>query len=129
MEEEIVFWIVVQRQKEWDALNVVPVKMRDENVGDHRFPARPFAQLLAKIAEAGSTVENINMVVNAHFHARRVAAVTQVLQLGSRSRTTHAPELHIHAITLRSPVLPESLVLRAGSPNFRQPNFKEPTSL
>ena len=48
MKDEAVLRAVIKRPEERDALNVVPVKVRDENVRYDRLPLRLMLQLLTE---------------------------------------------------------------------------------
>ena len=96
VEGEAVFRVVVERAEERDALNVVPVKMRNEDVGADRFAPGVALQLLPKRTQSGAAVEDIKVVAEANFDAGGVASITQVVELGSRRGPAYAPELNTH---------------------------------
>ena len=96
MEGETVFRVVVERAEERDALDVVPVKMRDEDVGANRFAFGIALQLLSERAQSGAAVEDVEVVADANFDAGGVASITQVVELGSRRGPAYAPELNTH---------------------------------
>ena len=58
MENETVLRFVVERDKERNPLNMVPVKMRDENMGAHGAAVELLTQLLAQRAKSGTAIEN-----------------------------------------------------------------------
>jgi hypothetical protein len=62
VERETVFRVVVERAEERDALDMVPVKMRDEDVGADRFAIRVALQLLSERAQSGAAVEDEEVV-------------------------------------------------------------------
>ena len=98
VERETVFRVVVERAEERDALDVVPVKMRDEDVGANRFALRVALQLLPERAQSGAAVEDVEVVAEANFDAGGVASVAQVVGLGSRRGSAYAPELNSHTL-------------------------------
>ena len=101
MEGKTVFRVVVERAEERDALNVVPVKMRHENVGANRFAFGFALQLLPQRAKSGAAVEDVKIVAQANFDAGGVASVAQVVGLGSRRGPAYAPELDTHTPPLK----------------------------
>src|SRR5579885_22914 len=86
----------VERAKEWHALDVVPVKVRDENVGGERALTELAVQFVSKHPESGATIEDVNLVSDAHLHARGVAPVAQILGLWSGRRAAYAPKSNLH---------------------------------
>ncbi len=75
---------------------MVPVKMRNENVGVNSFALGFPLELLTQRAESGAAVEDVEIVTQASFDAGGVSSIAQVVGLGSRRRSTHAPELDTH---------------------------------
>lgn len=51
---------------------------------------------MTQSAKAGSTVEDVDLVADAHLDARGVSAVAQVLGLWSGRGAAHAPKLDPH---------------------------------
>src|ERR1039458_4723718 len=104
LEEKAVLRIRIERTEERHALNMVPMKVRDEDVGGKR-PVAEFAlQLLAEHAESGTAVEDIDAVAETHFHTGGIASIAHVLGLWGRRRTAYAPELNPHRlVTARGP--------------------------
>src|SRR6185312_4865520 len=96
VERKTVFRVLVERTEKRDALNVVPVKMGDKDVCTYRLISRVALELLAQCAKSGTTVEDVEIVAQAHFDAGGVASVAQVVGLGSRRRSADAPELDPH---------------------------------
>src|ERR1700741_5421690 len=87
---------IVERAKEGHALNVVPVKVRDEDVR-RKWPVAELAfQRVAEYTKSGAAVENVDLVSDAHFHAGGVASIAQVLGLWSGRGAAHAPKLNLH---------------------------------
>src|ERR1700682_729112 len=69
----------IKRSKKRDALNVVPVEVRQENMRGDRSAVAFLNQLLAQVKEAGAAVKDVNMPSDAPLYAGGVAAVAQVL--------------------------------------------------
>src|SRR5579872_2916506 len=96
MEHKAALGTLVQRAKERHALDVIPVEMRNENVGGKRAIAELALQFLAKHTKAGAAIEDVDLISDAHFHAGGVASVAQVLGLWSGRGAAHAPKLNLH---------------------------------
>src|SRR5207302_1494258 len=58
VEEEIVIRIGIKRSEEWNALDVIPVKVGEEDVRVDGPILVLLQELLAQIAEAGATVKD-----------------------------------------------------------------------
>src|SRR5262249_27094484 len=84
--------------EERDALDVVPVQVRDEEVEiDRGVPV--LRELNTELAQAGAGVEHEQRVAGrAYLDARRVAAVAHRLQAGRRDRAARAPEADPHPL-------------------------------
>jgi hypothetical protein len=54
--------------------------------------------LLAKYAESGAAIEDVNAVAQPHFDAGGIASIAHVLELWGRRRTAHTPELNPHRV-------------------------------
>src|SRR5437588_9179513 len=78
-------------------MNVVPVKVGNENVGEQRAAIRFMQQLVPQRAQACATIENIKRVAQTYLDTRGVAAIPQVLGLRSGRRSAHTPELDAHS--------------------------------
>ena len=96
MKLKTVLPVVVQGTEERNSLNVVPMKMGDENVGGNRTAIELAAEGMSQHAEARATVEDVEVVTEAHLHAGSVASVTHILRLGSGRRSANSPELNTH---------------------------------
>src|SRR5262249_25901126 len=83
MKDERTALALIQRREEGNALNVVPMKVREENVRVERLAVGFLLQLLAQIAKPGATVKDVDVPIDAHFHAGSIAAITQVFRLRS----------------------------------------------
>src|SRR5581483_3849612 len=96
MKNELVRGVLIQRSEERDALDMVPVKMRNKNVGSKRLAVGPVMQSMAQSAKPRAAVENVGVGPHTHFHAGSVPAIAQVFRLRSWSRSAHSPELDSH---------------------------------
>src|SRR3954447_1263051 len=98
MEEEVIVRAGVERSEKRNALDVVPMKMRKENVRMDG-PVLVFLdQLLSQVSEPGAAVEDVNLPVDTDLNAGGIASVSQILQLGSGSGSSDAPEFHQHSV-------------------------------
>jgi hypothetical protein len=95
---ETVFRIVVERSEEGNALNVVPVKVRNEDVGPDRLVRGVALELLPERTQSGATVEDVEVIAEANFDAGGVASIAQVVGLGSRRGPAYTPELNTHTV-------------------------------
>ncbi len=98
LEEEAALRIHIQRAEEGHALNMVPMKVRDEDVGGKGAVAEFALQLLSEDAESGAAVKDVDAVTESHFNAGGVAPIAHILGLWSWRGTTHAPELNPHRL-------------------------------
>ncbi len=104
LKEKTILRVRIQRAEERHALNVIPMKVRNENVGGKWLLAEFALQLLSEHAESGTAIENINAVAEAHFDAGGISSIAHVLGLWGRRRTAYAPELNPHRlVTARGP--------------------------
>lgn len=85
VEEKIVVGVLIKRLKEWNALDVIPVKVGEKDVGIDGGGTALGHEAFAEITESGSAIKDVNVVVDPDLHAGRVAAVLHVLQLRSWS--------------------------------------------
>src|SRR5256885_15096151 len=119
MKEEIIVLARVERSKKRNALNVVPVEMRKEDVGVDRLALGFLDELLAQVAKAGAAIEHVNLVVDPDLDAGGVPAVAEILRLRRGRRSAHTPEpyddpliavvAHLaSAIVVRLPAVPGS---------------------
>jgi len=72
------------------------MKVGKKDVGVHGTVAVLAGQFFAQDAEAGAAIKDIKVAVDAHFYARGISAVAQILQLRRWRRTAHPPELDLH---------------------------------
>src|SRR5580693_4123185 len=96
MKLEAVLTVVVKRAEKRNSLNVVPMEMRNENVGRNGTPVELVAQGLSQHAEARATIENIEFIPDADLHAGGVASIAHIFELRSRCRSTNSPEPNTH---------------------------------
>src|SRR5438477_2544438 len=101
MKEEVVLRFVVQRPKKRDALDVVPMEVRDKHMRRHRSSVELATKLVTEHAESGAAVENVQLVTEPHFDAGGIPAVAQVFGLRSRGRAANSPEFHTHASPIK----------------------------
>src|SRR5947209_3658469 len=87
---------VVKRAEEGHALDVIPMKVRNEDVRRERTVTEFALQFVAEDTKAGAAIEDVDLVSDAHFHAGGITSVSHVLGLWSRRGTAHAPKLHSH---------------------------------
>src|SRR5690242_1949506 len=75
---------------------MVPMKMRNENVGVDRLTFGLTLELLAQCAESRATIEDVEIVAQTSFHTGGVSSIAHIVGLGGRRRSAHAPELDTH---------------------------------
>ncbi len=100
MEDEAVAGTVVKRTEKRYSLNMVPVKMRDENVGVDGMTFELALQLVSQRSESSPAIEYKNVFANANFHAGRISPVTLILRLRSGYRSANSPKLNAHSVGL-----------------------------
>src|SRR5262249_9165718 len=84
-----------QRCEEWNALDVIPMGMTDQDVPAPALSARH--QRLTKRARAGTAIDDDQRAARrSYFDARGVSAVTSRARTGRRYRTARAPEFYSH---------------------------------
>lgn len=98
MKDEPVFRFLVQGAEKRKALDVVPVKMRDENMSVDGAGTEFMAQAHAEGAETSSAIENVKIVAEADFDAGGVASIPHVFGVRSGRGTTHTPKLNAHRL-------------------------------
>src|SRR5262245_37366978 len=107
----------VERAKEWNALNVVEMKMAKENMRADGVVAEFFEELVSQEADAGASGENQNLVrVRPDLDTGGIASVIHVFSLWRRSRSSITPESDTHraavlwfgSISLGQTILQES---------------------
>ncbi len=83
---------------------MIPMKVGNEDVRGKWTVTKFILQLLAKHAETGAAIENVNALAQPYLHAGGVASIPHVLGLWSWRGTAYAPELNAHKfVTTRGP--------------------------
>src|SRR5438270_1231648 len=98
MKNEFAVRAVVERTKEGHALDVIPMKVRDENMRGERLLGEFLFKCMAQHAESSAAIEDVDAIPKAYFHARGIPPVAQVLGLWSGRGTAHAPKLDEHKL-------------------------------
>jgi hypothetical protein len=70
--------------------------MRNENVCMDGFAGSLAIKLPPQRAKSSAAIEDVNVVTQTSFDAGSVASIAQIVGLGSRRGSTHAPELDTH---------------------------------
>ena len=111
---------VVERAKERHALNVIPVKVRHEDVCRKGLLPKLAFQRVTEHTKPCAAVEDVNLVSDAHFYAGGIAPIAQILGLWSGRGTTYAPKLNLHKsattceLTLDRDYLPVKMFITRG---------------
>ena len=90
---------LVERRKKGQPLNVVPVRVRNEQVGAAvtRAKLRRRHQLLAEFSQARASIDDDAWApFGADLYARSIAAVAVGLRPGHRIGAPHPPKPHLH---------------------------------
>ena len=96
VEHEPVCGVVIKRPKKWDALDVIPMEVRNKNVRSDGAIFEFAMQLLSQRAKTSTAIEDENAVPNSHFNAGSITAITQVFRLRSWYGPSNSPELDAH---------------------------------
>ena len=83
----------VNRAEKRQALNVVPMRVRQQHGEMQRLVFEFVHQLTAKQAEAGASVQNDEFAFGPDFHTGSIAAVFDGARSRSRCGAAHAPQL------------------------------------
>jgi len=94
--ETILFFI--DREKKREALNVIPMRVRQEQGDFHWRIIELGHQLATERAQAGASVENDDLALGADFDAGSVAAVADSGWAGSWNRAADAPKFQVHCL-------------------------------
>src|SRR5439155_24157131 len=78
--------------EKWDALDVVPVKMRKKNMRAQRLAVEFLCQLFAQDAKSGAAIKDVDVAVDANLHAGSVAAIAQIFRLRRGRGSANAPK-------------------------------------
>src|SRR5580698_16165 len=85
--------LLEHRGEEWQTLDVVPVRVREEDVPTDRLPVRAVDQRATELANARAGVQDDQEAIRrAYFEARRVPAIAHGLGARAGYRATRAPE-------------------------------------
>ena len=103
MKKELSVGAVVKGTEEGDALNVIPVKVGDEDVGGKGAVAELALEFASEDTETGAAIKDVNLIVDAHFHAGGIASVAEILGLWSGRGPAHAPKLNLHSAPVIRP--------------------------
>src|SRR6185437_3217010 len=96
MERKAAIRFVIEGPKERNALNMVPMEVRNKNVRVHGVAVRLPLQLLPERAKAGAAIKDVSPLTRPYFDARGISSIAEVLLLRSWSRASDAPELNQH---------------------------------
>lgn len=79
----MVLTMVIEGREERQTLNVVPVKVRDENVSGKRPLSKFFTERLAEDAKTCAAIENVKLIPKAYFDAGGITSIAHILRLRS----------------------------------------------
>ena len=82
----------VHRQKKWQPLNVVPMGVRQEQGQLDRLMIEFGHQFESQRTQPCAGIENNDLPIGSHLHARSIAAVMDRARTWRRNGTSHAPE-------------------------------------
>jgi hypothetical protein len=91
---------VIQGAKKRDTLNVVPMKVGDENVSRYGAVAEFAFQLMAQDTKAGAAIEDVYLVAEAQLDAGGISSVAHVFGLWRGSRSPHTPKSNPHSLKI-----------------------------
>ena len=100
VEDELAVGIVIQRTEKRHALDVVPMKVRYEDMRSEGAVDEFALQRVSQHAEAGAAVEDEDAISQTHLDAGGISPVAQVLGLWSGRGAAHAPKLDSHETPL-----------------------------
>src|SRR5437016_12052438 len=72
VEKKMAFAVGVKGREKWNALDVVPVEMREKDVRGNGSSVGFLHELLAEIAKAGSAIKHVDVVIQANLDARGI---------------------------------------------------------
>src|ERR1700733_9808747 len=82
-----------KRVEEGNPLDVIPMVMRDKNVGFDSMPTVGLRPTVAEHSQSRATVQNKRRTVGRYqFQTRRIAAIAPCIALKRRRRAAHSPE-------------------------------------
>src|SRR5688572_25782001 len=85
---------IVGGKEKWKALDMIPMRVGDEEVDLDRLAVELLGQRLAQRPDAGTGVEDNDLTISADFDARGVATKKDRGLTGRRDRSAHPPEFH-----------------------------------
>ena len=85
----------VDRRKERQALDVIPVSVREKQGKIERLTLELGKQRLAEFAQPGSGVQDDDFLPAADFHAGGVSAITHCARFRRGNRAANAPKLDV----------------------------------
>jgi len=98
-----------QGAKHGQAVDVVPVAVRDEDVRVDRHAGR---QLLRQREDAAARIKDDQaVVVGAHLDAGRVAAIARRARAGGGDGAAHAPEREFHSVPCYGVIIVDSILI------------------
>ena len=87
--------ITIKRIEKRNSLNVIPVAVREKEVGSEFLFLEFLEQRNTQLPKAGTSVKNEDFVARtANLETGSITAKTEVFPLGSRRRTSHAPKFY-----------------------------------
>src|SRR5205823_14186410 len=85
---------VVRRGKERQTLDVIPVRVRNEESQLDRFRSQLLFQRQTEGTNPGARVEDDNFAVSPHFYATGIASIPDRRWPRHRERAAHTPQLY-----------------------------------
>jgi hypothetical protein len=108
----------VCREKEWKALNVIPVRMTDEDMDGEGLALELFQQTIAQFADACAGVEYDQMISLAQLNAGCIPAVAGGGLSWGRDGSPCSPESNgHHEAFLRLFIFSRTTVIKSGKSN------------
>ena len=75
-------------------MNVIPVKMGEKDLQVQFLTLKLLYQGISQVADSRAPIQNQHLVIRqAHLDTRCIPTVVEILNHGSRSRTSHPPKL------------------------------------
>ena len=105
-------FVRVRRYEEREALDVIPVRVTDEEVDGERPATEVAHQRQPERPQAGAGVEDEHVTARAHLDARRVSAIARRVGTRRGGGPARAPERDLHCVVT---AVPPSTSLRRSS--------------
>src|SRR5262249_41293794 len=83
---------IIGGDEEWEALDVIPMGMGDQDRKFESLFAYLFDQRLAESPNSRTSIQDNDLIANANFHARSVSSVSGGFRARRWNRTAHAPK-------------------------------------